>query len=369
MEIKEVLKKLSMERKEPQWLLDKRLKYLDLYNSKQFDKYFKHGLSIILTTGNFNLDENLITQKPNIIIKSDKAIIKPIDDTTKEIIFSSNVNSDKFALMHKVSCFNFNLILIPKNTKTEIEISGNASFLHLTIIAEENSEVKIKERFNVKDLMSYAVEIIAKENSKIRYLSSTNASDNYFFAEYKADLEENAEIKWLTALKNGKFSRITIENNLNGINSIAKTATMSLLNNKSQAEIYTISRHNQKHTFSDTLSKGVVKDSSKLLIRGLTRVEKNAPNSDGYEKADILILDNAEADAIPNLEIENNEVRCTHGATIGQVEKEKLFYLMSRGLSEEEAKNLIVECFFEPIFKFFSDNETEIEDLRKVVTC
>jgi len=366
---KGLLKQLSRKVKEPEWLLNKRLKYLGLYNSKEFDKYFRHGLSIILNTGNFNFDESLINSKSNIIITSNKAIIKPVDDSVKDLIFNLNVNNDKLSLMHKAFCFNCNLILIPKNTEAEIELIGDANFLHTIIIAEENSKAVIKENFKVNSLMSRGVEIFAKENAKIEFLTSTVSKEGYYFAEYNANLDTNAELKWFNALKDGKFSRIIIETNLNGQNSRVKTASMAILKDKSQADIYTLSKHNNKLTFSDTLAKGVVKDSSKLLIRGLTRVEKNAHNSDGYEKADILILDNAEADAIPNLEIENNDVRCTHGATIGQIEKEKLFYLQSRGLNEKEAKNLIVGGFFEPLLKFFSDNENKINEIRQVIKC
>ncbi len=368
MEIKtEIIKELSRERNEPEWLLLKRLKYLEMYNSKEFEKYFRYGLSIILNSGNFSFNEGLIN-KGNIIIKSDKAIIKKIDDSVKDLIFTSNVNKDRFNLMHKAFCFNCNLIIIPKNTKTEIEIKGNSNFLHTVIIAEENSEALIKENFKVENLMSYGVEILAKENSKIEYISGTSV-DGYYFGEYKADLGKNAEIKWLNALKNGKFSRVIIETNLDGEDAKVKTATIGILNEKSQADIYTISRHNAEHSISNTLSKGVVRDNSKLLVRGLTRVEKNAFNSDGYEKADVLILDNAEADAIPNLEIENNEVRCTHGASIGKIDDEKLFYLQSRGLNDEEAKELIISGFFEPLFKFFNSGEERINVIRGVVEC
>ena len=101
-------------------------------------------------------------------------------------------------------------------------------------------------------------------------------------------------------------------------------------------------------------------DSSKGLSRGLVRIGKNAAGSNGYEKQDALLLsDKAEADAIPNLEIHNNEVKCSHGSTVGQIDAEKMFYLMSRGLNEKEAKLKIVEGYFMPILDTFEDESVK----------
>ena len=100
------------------------------------------------------------------------------------------------------------------------------------------------------------------------------------------------------------------------------------------------------------LTKGIVKDKSKSVYNGLVNVNENAVNTDGYQKEDILILsENAEADSIPELEINNNDVRCTHGATISQIDKEKLFYLTSRGIKKPEAESLLVNGFIEPVVK------------------
>ena len=359
MELKHVVEELSRINNEPEWLLSRRLRYLEEYNLKEFNKYFKHGLNIILTLKDFKFNESLIKNKSNIIIKSGNVIVKKINDSVKDLIFSSNINNDRFNLMHKAFCFNCNLILIPDNTETCVEINGDANFLHLVIVVGENSKAVIKENFKVKELMSYGVEVLCKENSKVEYLTKTIVN-GYYFGNYKAEVGLNAEIKWLNSLSNGAFSRSVVETNLNDTNARVKTAILCSLDKRSQVEFYTISKHNEKNTYSDTLAKGVVKDDSKLLIRGLTRIEKNANYSDGYEKADILIFDNAEADAIPNLEIENSEVKCSHGATIGQIEKEKLFYLQSRGLNENEAKDLIVEGFFSSLFKFYAEDEQKI---------
>jgi len=99
-------------------------------------------------------------------------------------------------------------------------------------------------------------------------------------------------------------------------------------------------------------------ENSRALSRGLVYISKNAEQSTGYEKQDALLLsDEAEADAIPNLQIENNDVKCSHGSTIGQIDKEQLFYLMSRGLNEESAKKKIIEGYFAPVLDMMQDQD------------
>jgi Fe-S cluster assembly protein SufD len=103
---------------------------------------------------------------------------------------------------------------------------------------------------------------------------------------------------------------------------------------------------------SDLLFKGALRDRARMIYQGLIRVHKNAQRSDAYQANRNLILsDKARADSIPSLEIEANDVRCTHGATVGQVDEEQLFYLMARGLNKHDAERLIISGFFEPVLE------------------
>ena len=103
------------------------------------------------------------------------------------------------------------------------------------------------------------------------------------------------------------------------------------------------------------------------MSRGLVKINKNAPGSNGYETQDALLLSNkAEADAIPNLEINNNDVKCSHGSTVGQVDEDKLFYLMTRGLTKDEASQKIVEGYFTPVLDMFHDPNIK-EQVHKTI--
>jgi Fe-S cluster assembly protein SufD len=109
--------------------------------------------------------------------------------------------------------------------------------------------------------------------------------------------------------------------------------------------------HIAPHTTSDLLYKGALKDKSRMVWRGMIKVETDAQHTDAYQKNDNLVLDSdARADSIPGLEIEANEVRCTHGATAGPVDPEMIFYSRSRGIDEASATRLIVEGFFANVY-------------------
>ena len=100
----------------------------------------------------------------------------------------------------------------------------------------------------------------------------------------------------------------------------------------------------------------------------MIKINPLATNCEGYQKDDTLLLsENARADVVPNLEIANNEVKCSHGATITQIDEEKLFYMMSRGLDEKNAKKTMIEGFFDPVFARF-ENESIKEEIVKTIT-
>jgi len=116
--------------------------------------------------------------------------------------------------------------------------------------------------------------------------------------------------------------------------------------------LHTLQRHLEPHTTSDLLIKCCLKDRARSVYQGLIQVAEKAQRTDAYQaNRNLLLSDQARADSIPGLEILANDVRCTHGATIGFVEPEQMYYLMARGLPRLEAQRLIVEAFFEPVIE------------------
>jgi Fe-S cluster assembly protein SufD len=125
----------------------------------------------------------------------------------------------------------------------------------------------------------------------------------------------------------------------------------------------TFQEHAAPNTTSDFAFKGALRDSASTVWRGMIRVEKDAQKTDAYQQnRNLLLSKEAHADSIPGLEIMANDVRCTHGATLGQVDRDMLFYLMARGLSRHEAERLIVRGFFQDVL-----DRIEIEPVRNAL--
>jgi len=155
-------------------------------------------------------------------------------------------------------------------------------------------------------------------------------------------LEENVKVILITLNKDTTTKTI-----LKGNHSEQKTISLFKANNE-DVNIYNISDHVGKNTFSLIETKGVIQKSN-TTTRGLVRINSDADDSEGYQKSDVLVLDDSKVTSVPDLEINNHNVKCSHGATISQIDKEKKFYLMSRGLNEEEAQETLITGFFEPI--------------------
>ncbi len=163
-------------------------------------------------------------------------------------------------------------------------------------------------------------------------------------------LSDNASASILLGSFGSANSLTEQEIHLRGTSSNAYPAGAYLLRGNQQSNHNINVFHTGKNTCSDMLVKGVVTDSSKGLFQGLIDIDNGAFGCEGYQKHESLIIgDKAGAYAIPNLKIRNNDVSCSHGATIGQVDDEQLFYLTSRGISEKNAKKMIIKGFFEPV--------------------
>lgn len=127
--------------------------------------------------------------------------------------------------------------------------------------------------------------------------------------------------------------------------------------------------HEGKNTKSLTTIRGVFKDQASINNDGMVRINRGAKNSDGYFASKILLFDNAKGRSVPSLEIDENELKAGHASTIGRPDKNQLFYLRSRGLSEKEASELIVTGFFEPIISLLSqgDQKTARKELHAAI--
>lgn len=346
---------------EPSWFKDHRLKNFETFSNLDTPKFLKYGISLVLYLKDFNFEFNKI----NSTIKVDK---EEFISNLEEIKNHLKEEKDKFSSFHNAFLDKILVLKIPKNQEATLNIDITLDEVgcdYILLIAEENSKVNVFQNEYGEGIARFGkVKVIAQQNSEVNYVIYQNFKNLNNFFWFEGDIEKDAKLNIFTASLGSKFSKIETETNLIGEGSESKTYGMFFGINDQQFDIYSKTNHIAKNAISNMFTRGVVKDRSKSLYRGLINVGTNAFSTNGYQKEDVLILDeNAEADAIPNLEINNNEVKCSHGVSIGKIDDEHLFYLMSRGIPEIEAKREIIEGFFYPVIKDFNiDLKKEVKE-------
>jgi Fe-S cluster assembly protein SufD len=236
-------------------------------------------------------------------------------------------------------------------------VDGGALFWRLLVVAEEGSRFSLIEEYSSADqaLAGYtnvAAELFVEQGAKLEYVSIQNLSpETWHFASHRARVGRDAELDWVAGGFGSKKGKTRIENDLAGQGATSRVTGCYFADGAQQLDYDTLQKHLAPSTTSDFAFKGVLRDSARAVWRGMIRVAKDAQKTNAYqENRNLLLSPKAHADSIPGLEIEANDVRCTHGATVSQVNRDELFYCMARGLSRSEAELLIVRGFYQEIF-------------------
>ena len=187
----------------------------------------------------------------------------------------------------------------------------------------------------------------------------------YHFGTERVRVARDARFHWTYTALGGKLTKADLEMHLDGEGSEAKFSGCYFGNGTQHFDFHTFQNHSVGHSTSDLLFKGALRDRARMVYQGLIKVHKDAQRSDAYQaNRNLLLSEKARADSIPSLEIEANDVRCTHGATVGQIDEEQIFYLMSRGLPRPDAERMILQGFFEPVLE-----RIPADSLRTTVTA
>lgn len=196
-------------------------------------------------------------------------------------------------------------------------------------------------------------EVFVGEDAKLVYGEMQDWSRNVFhYSNARARLARGAELQWIQTMVGGRMTKANAYFDLDGPGAQAFVHGFMFGDQRQHFHLHTLQRHLKDHATSDLLIKCCLKDRARSVYQGLIQVAVDAQRTDAYQaNRNLLLSDQARADSIPGLEILANDVRCTHGATIGHVDAEQMFYLMTRGMPETEAQRLIVEAFFEPVLE------------------
>jgi Fe-S cluster assembly protein SufD len=284
---------------------------------------------------------------------------------------------EKFAA-HNAAVWQHGLLVhVPKGVKLEQplyvrianSVPGGSLFWRLLVVAGEGSEFTLIEEYAsaTPDLAGYSnavAEVFVEQGAKFQYVSVQNLSrETWHFATHHARVERDAELDWVAGGFGSKKGKIRIQNDLNGPGATSRVTGAYFADGEQHLDYDTFQEHIAPSTESDFKFKGALNETARTVWRGMIRVEPEAQKTNAYqENRNLLLSPDAHADSIPGLEIMANDVRCTHGATLGRVDRNQLFYLMTRGLSRAEAERLIVRGFFQDVL-----DRIELEPVREAL--
>jgi Fe-S cluster assembly protein SufD len=285
--------------------------------------------------------------------------------------------TEKFAAHNAALWANGVLVRVPRGVelaqpiyiRVQNTIEGGKLFWRLLVVAEEGSRFTVIEEYasaspELRGYSNAVTELFVEQGAKLEYVSIQNLSrETWHFATHHARVERDAELDWVAGGFGSKKGKIRIQNDLNGPGATSRVTGAYFADGDQHLDYDTFQEHIAPSTESDFAFKGALRESAHAVWRGMIRVEPDAQKTNAYqENRNLLLSADAHADSIPGLEIMANDVRCTHGATLGRVNREELFYLMARGLSRSEAERLIVRGFFQDVL-----DRIELEPVREAL--
>jgi Fe-S cluster assembly protein SufD len=304
-------------------------------------------------------------------------VFAPLDEADERL--GTLVGHDEKFAAHNAALWEHGLlVVIPKGMHVEqplyVRIANTvdegALFFRLLVIAEEGSRATLIEEYTsaTPELAGYTnavAELFVEQNAKLEYVSLQNLSmSTWHFASHHARVERDAELDWVAGGFGSKRGKTRIQNDLAGQGATSRVTGAYFADGDQHLDYDTFQEHMAPNTTSDFAFKGALRDEATAVWRGMIRVEKEAQKTNAYqENRNLMLSEKAHADSIPGLEILANDVRCTHGATLGQVDREQLFYLMSRGLSRGEAERIVVRGFFQDIL-----DRIKLEPVRETLS-
>src|SRR4051812_572768 len=289
-------------------------------------------------------------------------------DLFREYFMSTEakLGSAKFAALHKALVSTGTFLFVPRGLEIELPIEifhwlrhdGVSVFPHLLLVADELAKVTVIEHFRSCDQRATGFacgvnDLIAGPGAKVTYVCAQNWAENVIALQMNSTtVDHDASAMSLNLHLGGKYSRFESLSRLIGDGGRSDLLAVAVAKRQQEFDARTLQDHISPHTASDLLYKNALDDRARTTFGGLIRVEPHAHFTDAYQKVrNLLLSDDAEANSMPGLEILADNVRCTHGATSGQIDEEELFYLRTRGIPIKAAQRLIVTGFLTEVIR------------------
>jgi Fe-S cluster assembly protein SufD len=221
---------------------------------------------------------------------------------------------------------------------------------HATVLHESASPTLNGERQAVHLGIT---ELLVGDEANLRYVGLQNWGEHlYDLGHQRALIGRDGHLDWVHGAMGTRLTKLFMDIELDGQGAWGRMSGLMFTHGRQHLDHDTQQNHNAPHTTSDLLFKVALKDHSRSVWQGMIRVLPGAQKTDGFQaNRNLVLTGDARADSIPGLEIEADDVRCTHASTVGRLDENELFYLMSRGLPRRDAARLIVDGFFEPVMQ------------------
>lgn len=297
-----------------------------------------------------------------VILMSLREAVRTHGELLKEHLATEAVPAEegKFAALNAALWADGIFLYVPRGVRLELPVrvtrwlseSGAAYFSRVLIVAEPQSQVSyvdevVSDDFDAQTLTSTAVEVVARDGAQVQYVALQRLGRGAFYQSVQRTLAgRDATLDTLNVALGASVSRVDLNARLLGPGANSDMLGLYFGDGDQHFDFNTSQDHTQPHTGSDLLYKGALDGDSRAVFRGIIRVLPGAQRTDAYQtNRNLLLSRGARADSLPNLEIEADDVKCSHGATVGELDSESKFYLMSRGLSRIQAERLVVMGF------------------------
>lgn len=382
----ETVREISERLDEPEWLLETRLEALEALSDLELP-------SVIQTPGRRwtnlgDLDFDALVDPLNAAEEKDQVGPEEVEvlpfaeaareheDLVRENFGSIISPQENYLTALSTALFTTGTVIyVPENVDAEdvtirTTMNSRSLFNYTLVVTEQSSSVTILERQSTGSEVdseegryySGLVEISAGENSHVQYGSLQDLDEETYNYTLKHGLtDQYSTISWIEGNLGSRLTKSGVETTLAGEGSETKIVGAFFGHDDQHFDINSRVWHRAEHTTADLVTRGVLDDHSRSVYEGVQDVGSMAWDTNSYQRENTLMLsDESEADASPKLIINNHDTEASHSATVGQINQTDLFYMTSRGVNPQAAKNMLVEGFFVPVL-----DEVEVEELRE----
>src|SRR6059036_3166912 len=333
----------------------------------------------MIFAGDELIERHVISDQPKkraVIFQSlERAMVEHADLFRKHFMSQpAKLGSAKFAALHQALVSSGTFLYVPRGVEIELPVEifhwlagENATvFPHLLLVTDELAKVTVIEHFrsldrNQRGFACGVNDLLAGPGAKVTYVCAQNWGDKVVALQMNSTtVDHDASAMSLNLHLGSRYSRFESLSRLIGEGGRSDLLAVAVAKNQQEFDARTLQDHVSPHTASDLLYKNALDDRARTIFGGLIRVEPHAHFTDAYQKVrNLLLSDDAEANSMPGLEILADNVRCTHGATSGQVDEDELFYLRTRGIPVPVAQRLDHPAISEHLHRLIEDKFSE----------